>query len=31
MEFLKKAKNEFGFNNDWTVDGRMCYYDDLAK
>ena len=31
MEFLKKAKNEFGFNNDWTVYGRMCYYDDLAK
>ena len=27
---LKKAKNEFGFNV-WTVDGRICYYDELAK
>ena len=31
MGFLKKAKNEFGFNNVWTVDGRICYYDEVAK
>ena len=31
MEFLKKAKNEFEFNNIWTVDGRICYYDEVAK
>ena len=31
MEFLKKSKNEFGFNNEWTVDWRMCCYDDVAK
>ena len=30
MEFLKKPKNEFGFNV-WTVDGRICYYDEAAK
>ena len=30
MELLKKAKNEFGFNV-WTVDGRICYYDEAAK
>ena len=31
MALLKKAKNEFGFNNIWTVDGRICYYDEVAK
>ena len=31
MKFFKKAKNEFGFNNVWTVDGRICYYDEVAK
>ena len=31
MEFLKRAKNKFGFNNVWTVDGRICYYDEVAK
>ena len=31
MEFLKKAKNEFGFNNIWMVDGGICYYDEVAK
>ena len=31
MEFLKKAKNEFGFNNVWMVDGGICYYDEVAK
>ena len=31
MEFLKKAKNEFGFNNVWTVDGRIYYYDEVTK
>ena len=30
-EFLKKAKNEFGFNNVWKVDGLICYYDEVAK
>ena len=30
MEFLKKPKNEFGFNV-WTVDGRICYYVKVAK
>ena len=27
MEYLKKAKFEFRFNNFWTVDGRICYDD----
>ena len=31
MEFLKKAKNEFGFNNVWTVDGQKFCYDEVAK
>ena len=31
MEFFKKAKNEFGFNNVWTVDGRIYYYHEVAK
>ena len=31
MELLKKAKAKFGFNNVWTVDGRICYYDEVAK
>ena len=31
MEFLKKARNEFGFNNLWTVDGRISYYDEVAN
>ena len=31
MEYLKKAKNEFGFNNFWTVDGQIRYYDEVAK
>ena len=31
MEFLKKAKNEFGFNNILTVDGRIYYSDEVAK
>ena len=31
MELLNKAKSEFGFNNVWTVDGRICYYDEAAK
>ena len=31
MELLKKAKTEFGFNNVWAVDGRICYYDEVAK
>ena len=30
MEFLKRAKNEFGFNV-WTVDGRICYCNEVAK
>ena len=30
MEFLKKAKNEFGFNV-WTVDGQIYHYDEAAK
>ena len=25
MELLKRAKSEFGLNNIWTVDGRICY------
>ena len=24
MEFFKKAKNEFGFNNVWPIDGPIC-------
>ena len=24
MELLKKAKNKFGFNNVWTVNGPLC-------
>ena len=31
MELLTKAKNEFGFNNVWTVDGRIYYYDEVVK
>ena len=31
MEFFKKAKNEFGFNNVWTLDGQIYYYDEAAK
>ena len=31
MKFLKKTKTEFEFNNVWTVDGRKCYYDEVAK
>ena len=30
MEFFKKAKNEFRFNNVWTVDEQICY-DEVAK
>ena len=30
MQFFK-TKNEFGFNNVWTADGRICYYDEVAK
>ena len=30
MECFKKAQNEFGFNNVWTVDGRICY-GEVAK
>ena len=30
MEFLKRAENEFRFNV-WTVDGRICYCDEVAK
>ena len=30
MEFFKKAKNEFGFNV-WTVDGQICYYDEVVQ
>ena len=26
MEFFKKAKNEFRFNNVWTVDERICIF-----
>ena len=31
MEFLKKAKNEVGFNSVWTADGRICYYGVVAE
>ena len=31
MKFLKKAKNEFGFNNVLKVDGPICYHDEVAK
>ena len=31
MEFLKKARNEFGFNNLWMIDGRISYYDEVAN
>ena len=31
MGFLKKAKNEFGFNNVWRVDRRIYYYDEVAN
>ena len=31
MGFLRKAKNKFGFNNVWTFDGRIKYYDEVAK
>ena len=31
MEFLKKEFDEFGFNNVWTIDGRICYYDEVTK
>ena len=31
MEFLNKAKNDFGFNNVWVVDRRIFHYDDVAK
>ena len=30
MQFFK-TKNEFGFKNVWTADGRICYYDEVAK
>ena len=31
MEVLKEVKNEFDFNNVWTTDRRICYYDEVAK
>ena len=31
MELLKKAKIEFGFNNVWTVDGRICFNNEVAE
>ena len=31
MELFKKAKSKFGFNNVLTVDGQICYYDEVAK
>ena len=31
MELLKKAKKEFEFDNVWTADGRICYYDEFAE
>ena len=31
MKLKKKKKNKFGFNNVWMVDGRICYYDEVAK
>ena len=30
MQFFK-TKNKFGFNNVWTVDGRIYYYDEVPK
>ena len=29
MQFFK-TKNEFGFNNVWTADGRICSYDEVV-
>ena len=31
MEYLKKSKKDFGFNNVCTVDGQICYDDKVAK
>ena len=33
VDLLKKdkKKNDFGFNYVWTVDVRICYYDEVDK